>query len=316
MHSDNIRQLLLALVVTLFVWVVHTLSLEYTSMIQCSVRVSANMVGYEASALSNEPLLFRATTTGYRMMRLKGFGGDRYVIDIDLNRNVLERMDGSDTFFRVRVSEIRDKISAALGGNVSADYFDTDYLTFFFRKQGFKKVPVIATSSVSYRSQYMPVRELTVSPDSVLAYGSVSELEGLNEVHTNIIYHRGVGKNIQGYVSLDKGSGLVRFSQDKVLYSINVVRYVETSQTVDIKVRNLPAGKSLILLPSKTQVTYRFPFDHTARTSPEIEVYVDYDECAAQTGTKTIPHMEAPGTDIFSCSFEPRMVEFIVVDEG
>ena len=313
--SGKISQLLLALVVTFFVWVVHTLSLEYTAPLQFSVRVSSEMVGYEASSVSNEPLLLRATATGYRLMRLRGVGRGNVTLDLALNPRQIEKADGSDTFFTVRVPEIKDKIIEALGDNVSVDFIETDSLTFFFRRQGYKKVPVVVSSSITYRSQYMPVRKLTLAPDSVLVYGGVAELDGVREVHTSTIYHRSVDKNIQGYVDLECPSGLLRLSQDKVLYTINVERYVEVKKPVEIRTKNLPEGKSLILYPAKVDVTYRFPFDNGRSSCPEIGLYVDYEDCAAAVGTKVIPQLMETDTMILSWEMNPRMVEFIISDE-
>lgn len=315
LHSGKIRQLLLALVATLFVWLVHTLSLEYTSSMQFSVKLSTDLDGYEESAVSNEPLMLHGTATGYRIMRNRGFGGKLTQLEIFVERKYLTKIAGHENMFRVNVSDIGDKVISALGDIASVDFFESEYLTFTLHKQDFRKVPVIATSSISYRSQYMPVRDMVLTPDSVLVYGSRSELEGVNEIHTAVIYHRGVRKNIQGYVALEKGNGNLRLSQDKVLYSINVSRYVEATEQKEIKVKNLPPDKSLVLFPPKVEVTYRFPFDRSARSNPELEFYVDYEDCTASAGTRVIPKMEESDAVIYSYRLKPVTVEFIVRDE-
>lgn len=314
LDSVKIRQLLLALVATLFVWLVHTLSLEYASSMQFGVKVSTDLTGYEASAVSNEPIMLHGTATGYRIMRNRWFG--KYTrLEIDVERKYLTKIAGHEGLFRVNVADIKDKVSLAVGDVVSVDFFETEYLTFTLHRQDFRKVPVVATSSITYKSQYMPVGEMTLTPDSVLVYGNVTELEGVNEIHTEVIYHRGVNRNIQGYVDLNKGNDNFRLSQDKVRYSITTDRYVEATVQKEVKVKNLPAGKSLILFPSKVDVTYRFPFDRTARGNPDIDFYVDYEACAASAGTRIIPQMEESEVVIYSYKLKPAMVEFIVRDE-
>lgn len=309
--GGKIGSLLLAFVLTFFVWVIHNLTLEYSAPVQLSVRISTDKEGYQSSSVSNEQLLFRCTATGYSLIRMRGLVRDHSSIDLFLEDKYLHPA-GDEDFF-VNISEIREKLLSAIGEDVSVEFFETEKLSFHLPREEFRKVPVRAMASVSYKSQYMPVGGIVLSPDSVLVYGSEVELEGVTEVRTSTIFLRGISKREQGFARLEPVGGL-RLSHSSVVYSLDVKRYVENTGLVDVEIRGVPKGKSVILIPSQVEIVYRFPFDNRSRRRGAPVLYVNYEDCVNSSGS-VIPKISEEGLEILDYRLNPRLVECILSDE-
>ncbi|MBQ0025216.1 MAG: hypothetical protein KBT00_05790 [Bacteroidales bacterium] len=314
-RSGKVRQLFLALILTVFMWLLHNMSLEYSSTLQYSVIVSSSLEGYEAEAVSTEPLILRGTASGYHLMRVQGFGDETPVLHLRVDPSELELVDQNAGVFRLKVSDlsVRDRISAAIGDGVSVEVIDTEYLSFSFQKRDCRKVPVRANAVLFYRSQYMPVGGITLFPDSVLVYGEPSALESIVEVNTSTVRRRSVDKDIRGTLSVSVPAGLTVYPK-KVAYSVKVERYVESTETVEVSVRNVPDGKSVLLFPSKVDVSYRKPFTRSNRRKPSLEAYVDYTEYELSSGTRVIPVVSISDSTVSSYTINPMTVECIVSD--
>lgn len=306
----KVRQYVIALVVAFFVWLLHNLSLDYSSYLQYRVRLSTDIEGYESTALSNEVLLLRGKGSGFYILKMRGHKKSFPEIDLALGRKYLTPVRGEEGVFKVKVSEVAEKIDEAVE-DLDIDFIETQQLTFNLNKQSYKKVPVVLASDIDCKPQYMVVGSITMRPDSVVIYGNAKELEGINKVMTRSVSLDNVDKSVQGIVSLEHLEGF-RIDVDEVHYSIDVKRYVEQTAVVPVTVKNTPADKNLMVLPSTVTVTYRTPVRANVK---DFHFEVDYRDYARAASSKIIPTMVGGGRDILSYEIEPRMVECISIAE-
>lgn len=307
--------LLLAFLVTCFIWVIHDFSAEYSAYFQFKVKVTTDLEGYMPSAQANETLMVRGRATGFYILRSTGRHRDPVELEVALDGHYLKPVPGSEGEFSIRVADARDRFVESLGEHIAVDFFETETLSFDFEKSLYKKVPVTASLAVTFKPQYMQVGDVELKPDSVLIYGQQKDIEPIDEVMTSAISLNLLDADAQGYAVPEQMRG-IRVNADKIHYNIRVERYVEVTRQVTVQAVNVPRGKSMMLLPSQVNVTYRAPFGAKVDDeSREIVFVVDYGDFSKSRNSKQIPVLRRSDFEIFSYTLEPRMVECIVADE-
>lgn len=310
----NLRLLLLSLLTACFVWVMHIFSLDYSASMTYTVRVTTNLEGYAPDATAREILVLRGRGTGFYILKVRGFNRKPANLSLTLDARCFEPVKGEADCFAVNVADIRDRISEQLGERFDIDFIETSRLTFVFTPQAYARVPVAAVLDLSFRPQYMQVGEVTLKPDTVLVYGDVKELQKVTRVQTASISFSNVDKGLQGYVAIDPVPGL-RVDCQEVYYDIAVDRYVETTFTLPVTASRVPAGRSLMILPSQVEFTFRASFrPRGGRITPDdLSLVVDWRDFVKAGGTKVIPKLVTK-RDIYSWRMEPAVVECIQVE--
>lgn len=98
---------------------------------------------------------------------------------------------------------------------------------------------------------------------------------------------------------------------------MEVARYVEKTETLHIEVTNLPAGKSVIMIPSQIAVTYRIPFKEsvTKRNNSDNMVFaVDYEDIVKSRTSKVIPKLYKSDRTLYSYELNPPLVKCLLTD--
>ena len=312
---NNLRLLILSLLTACFVWVMHTFSLDYSASMAYTVHVTTNLKGYAPEATARETLVLRGRGTGFYILNARGLNRRPAEIPLQLDAQYFKPVEGEPDHFTVNVAEIRDKINDQLGERFSIDFIETGSLTFAFAPQSYVRVPVKAVLDLSFRPQYMQVGEVLLKPDSVLVYGDVRELQKLTQVGTRSISFNNVDKSLQGYAAVEALPGL-RIDCEQVYYDITVDRYVETTLTLPVTAAHVPAGRTLMILPSQVEVTFRASFRPRGGriTADDLSLVVDWDDFVRAEGTKVIPSLVTE-RDIYSWRMKPELVECIQVEE-
>ena len=159
-------------------------------------------------------------------------------------------------------------------------------------------------------AEWVEREDITVEPDSVLVYGTVSDLSRINYVHTETVYAEDLDGDKDGVVSLMTPPGL-RLSEKMVHYTVSVSRYVEMKSTVNLSVVNLPAGERAILLPSRVTIIYRVPFPYQNTDETGFTAGIDYNDISRMNGMEMPVRLFSSPRGILSYRFQPPVVDFI-----
>jgi len=306
---------LISLLVACLVWVLHALSLNYSTYLQCKVTVTTNIEGYSNTATANEILLVRGKTSGYLVILTKGFKGDPIHLPLMVEPNHFSHCSDSSDIFSVPVSVIREKIVETLGEHLTIEYIKNDSLTFNFSREEYRKIPVNLVSTMSFKPQYMKVGEIELIPDTILVYGPAAQVSKITEIQTKALSLMNINESIQGYVELEQMPG-IRFSEETIHYSLEVERYVETSRKTSIEVTNVPSDKRVTVIPSEVTLTCRIPFGLVDNPEyKEMTLVVDYNNVVDSKSSKAIPTLvNSENCEVLSYSLTPSLVDCIIVE--
>ena len=310
----DIRLLVASLLIACFVWVMHTFALDYSATIPCTVRVETNLRGYAPQSVANETLLLRGKGSGFYLLKARGSGRRPMELTLSVDAHHFHPVGGEEDHFVLPVADIREKLNELLGDRFDIDFIETEQLSFAFIPQSYAKVPVEAALDLSFRPQYMQVGQVQLKPDSVLVYGPVKDLQRLTEVRTRTIAQVQLDKSLQGYVEIEPVAGL-RIDTEQVWYDIEVDRYVENTMTLPVKATGVPAGYTLMVLPSQVEVTFRAPFRPRGGriVAEDLSLEVDYRDFAGAGSTRVIPQL-VTARDVYTWRLRPELVECILME--
>lgn len=301
--------LLLSLLLAFIIWLLHSLSLQYSVFFEYNVELISSLEGRSRTAASEDVLIVRGRSEGYYIMRQRI--GRRKTIRVTAPANALVYKGGD--VFSVNCESIKSNIVEALGGSVELEFIASESLDFNFPRIASKRVPVAPKTSISFSPQYMPLGRIELRPDSVEIYGDARLLETVDSVMTETISVSGVDGPIQGICSLVP-IRRVEFSEDDIFYSLNVVRYIEESVDIPVTSVGVPEGKDLIVLPSTVRLTFRRVFSGTRYTGDSFVLAVDYADYINTIDSELVPELVKRPEGIISWQMFPRYVDCILLE--
>ena len=301
--------LLLSLLLAFVIWLLHSLSLQYSVFFEYNVVLNSSLGGRSRSAVSEDVLIVRGRSEGYYILRQRI--GRRKTINVSAPATALVHEDGD--VFSVGCENIKSNIVEALGGNVDLEFIVSDSLDFTFPRITSKRVPVAPKTSIVFNGQYMPLGRIELRPDSVDIYGDARLLETVDSVMTETISASGVDGPIQGIITLVP-IRRVDYSEDNIYYSLNVVRYIEETMDVPITAVGVPEGKELYVLPSKVRLTYRRVFSGTQYNQDDFALVVDYADFINTIDSELIPELVKKPEGVISWEMSPRYVDCILLE--
>jgi hypothetical protein len=186
----------------------------------------------------------------------------------------------------------------------------TDTLSFIIPAQAYKRVPIVPKTDISYKSQYMPITEVKLVPDSVNIYGNVQEMDRISSVSTELIKGEEIMQSLSGVVKLNPIKG-VSFSVSETIYSQDVERFVESKVIIPIVIENVPDDVNVTVFPAEVAVYYRQLYSLIInRNTGDFTVVVDYADILKNRIVQ--PVLVRKPDDVISYRIDPKFVECVL----
>lgn len=298
----------LALLLAFSIWLIHNLSLRYNDYLKVSVVARCNIDGHAGVSSNKCDVIARCRTRGYSVITSK-MRENKKVLELEFEPSAMKPLQ-NDMFYVVS-SDLQEFAHLLFGNEATVDYFVSDTLFFKFPTVSHKKVPVHPVHSLSYRDQYMASGEIEVNPDSVIVYGEPFQLDIISEVYTRPIKHYDMSAGVQGFVELEKVKG-IRMSDASVRYNVGVTRYVEVRDKVPVTVRNVPAGKEVLLFPSTVELSLRCVFPLVGNPFENLELVIDYGRIASSINGKCIVALDNFPKGVLGYDASPAVVQCLL----
>ncbi len=306
------HMLLLSLLLAFVIWLVHSLSLQYSVFLEYSVNLTSSLEGRARSSLSEDVLIVRGKADGYYI--LKHRVSKRSTINVTADADYLIKMDGDNDKFYINCEQVKGNIVDALGSDIELEFVVTERMEFEFPKMATKVVPIIAKSSITFAGQYMPMAELSIDPDTVEIFGEERLLENIDSVWTETISYTRLDKTVQGMVDLIPFRR-VEFAQKSVYYTLNITRYIEETVSVSVDVVNVPEDKALVILPAQVDVTCRRTFGGDPLRAKDVALQVDYNDLIKGISTEIIPDLTRAPENAVYYQLNPRYVNCLLLEK-
>lgn len=193
----------------------------------------------------------------------------------------------SNGVFRIGKSDIMAALKSVFGGSAQISAVSMDSLRLDYTTLKGKRVPVVVVADVSASSGNVVESQPKATPSSVLVFSNRETLDTITRVFTRRIVRRNLSETTSEVVALNPVKG-ARVEPSHVRVTVPVQPLVNKESMVDVTVRGVPQGMSLLLYPSKVRVSYFVPMSRFNNEDPGVEVWVDYADTQL-TGTKKLP---------------------------
>jgi hypothetical protein len=297
-------------IATIF-WFLNQLEEEYVTDISLPVRYT-NMPADKI--LVNElpdQFQIRVRAHGYKLLEYK-ISNKFLPFQINVNSITLRMLSGSENTKLYALTKLMDdKIENQLSSELEIVSISPDTIYFEFAERIFKKVPVASNIDAKPATQYMIYGNIDFNPDSITISGAEPIIDTVNKVYTNNVELLDLAADYNDNIKLNKISN-VKFSTDKVDYSINVEKFTEGSQKIKLHVDNVPDTLIIRTFPKEITVTYLVALSDYEKVLPELfEATVDYKETRSQQNQLNVKIQNSPDY-IKSLRFNPKTVEYII----
>jgi len=303
----NSFQFLLTLLLAVVLWLIYNLAQPYSSLVNVIVVAESNIEGRSTVSSSDATVCAQVNTSGFNLLSLNIRGRNPQRIKIAVEDFVYS---GEGDTYILPSSSLYKYTKLIFGEDVNLETFVSGQLEFNFTRENHRKVPVRAVRNLSFRPQYMAVKEMSIVPDSVVIYGEPSRIDGIEAVLTSTITHTDVHVNIHGTARLITPSG-TRLSAERTIYSQEVSRYVEIPSQASVEVRGVPSNVDFFVLPSVVDVLYKCEFPLSGDPAGT-RFWVDYKEFESSIGGTCLIHIENVPSGVLEIKLDPEVCECFV----
>lgn len=306
------RLVLLLCIFTAFVlWLLYTLSNEYSSYFRFPLEVETNLEGRTNLSMAENTLFLNGKARGFYIIR-SSLRKRPAPVRLFVDQSLLREYPGVEDEFYVLSDDVHNLVNEALGTDLLLENIFSDTIRLNYTRVLFKKVPVVFISDISYRPQYMSFNPPRIIPDSVLVYASESLLPLIDHVKTRKINLMDLDQTVDGLARLEVPQG-TRLSHKEISYELTVERYVELMLQVSVETRNVPFRKELLLLPDVVTLQFRCPFQNASSINEQsFSLIVDYNRFMESGSGKTIPQIEASPSVISHLTVTPDFIDGII----
>ena len=181
-----------------------------------------------------------------------------------------------------------------------------------FSKTG-KKVPVVYDLTIKPKDNYVQSGAIT-KQDSVMVYGSKETLNDITEVYTNAKEILELTDTVNERVTLRRIKD-ARIVPEYIDVRIPVEPLIEKQRFVNVAVDNVPAGTSMLVFPSRVQVTYQVAKSHYKDPDKPISLYVDYNDITNSSSTNNYLDIiigQNVSDNYLNLDFDPKRVRYLI----
>lgn len=297
----------LALLLAFGVWFIHNLSLKYSELVQCSVVARCDLYGHANVSANAADVIARCNMRGFDIVSYK-IGSKSKTVTVVVSPDDMKYY--GDDFFYMAKDELSRYFHEFFGDKSTLEYYVTDTVLFRFPSEDYKKVPVRAVASITYKPQYMPYGKLRISPDSVLIYGNKGDIEGIHAVNTDVISFSNVSAGIVGEIAIEKIPG-IRISDERVRYELPVFRYVEQEFKLPVETVNVPSNVDAKVFPASATLKVKSIYPGLEDPS-DLSVSVDFFEFEGSRSGKCLGKVTGLQSKVIDYSLEPEIFDCVI----
>lgn len=301
----DLTAILVSVLCACFIWLIHNLSLDYSTIVSVQVVAKSNLEGRAAESVNQANIAARCNMQGYDVYRLNRMSARKPLV-VSFDSEDLKFV--KDDIYSISSEALSGYVQDLFGENAKLESFVTRSVQFRFPEENSKKVPVRCVQLLNFKPQYMPVGSMLTFPDSVEVFGSPAVLENVDMVFTETVSKDNVSSGIHGVIPLQEIAG-VRLSESEVEYVLEVSRFVEIKTTVKLQTRNVPSGKILSVFPSTAEVIYRCEFPIGVDPSGKVTMYIDYEDFVGSINGRCVPVPDGLPSGVLDYSIEPQVFD-------
>jgi len=292
-------------------WFLNRLEQEYTTEIRLPVRY-INLP--KDKILKNElPEYFsiEVKAHGYKLLEYKISNKFLpYIINVNsLTLRIHSRSDYTKLYTLPVL--LKEDIESKLSSEFQIISILPDTLYFEFDERIYKKVKIVSQITAQPAAQYMLRGGIVLTPDSVTISGASAIVDSINNVFTVPENLLNLDKDYSGEVKLLKIDD-IEFSTNSVDAKVDVEKFTEGSQKINITMLNVPDSLVLRIFPKEVTISYFVSLNDYDKISPQMfDAFIDFNDVALSGDMLKVKIANSPNY-VQSLRYYPQQVEYII----
>lgn len=193
--------------------------------------------------------------------------------------------------------------------------YSPSYISYAYSRVSVRKLPVLFDGVTHLPPGFQLDGDITIYPDSVIAYGSSAALDTLTFAYTDKDTLLNIQESQKIALSLKANRG-VKFKPNKIEIDVPVDKFIIKEVNVPIECINLPKDLAIKFFPSEIAISFFVGLKrYNLIESNNFKIIVDYKDIK-DIGNKSIPIRIIESPDFVRIKgLEPSEVEFILEQE-
>ena len=296
------------LLATIFIWLLITLSKEYTTAISFPIKYTKIAQNKLLQATPVKALEILVKTTGFSIFRTR-FNTK----EITINANALLKKTG--TKYYLLVKNQKQRIQKQLPSGVALEQILKDTLFLDLGRLVTRKLPLIPKIKISYHVGYDLSEEITVTPDSILVSGPENYMSALKGLALLPIVLEDVMANFTKKVAIKMPEGIKNLKLDtkEITVSGKVEKFTEGTLEVPYTVINIPKDITINTLTKKIQITFIVGLSRFNKINENsFQIECDYSISESNNLGYLIPKLVHKPSEIKSYKIIPNEIDFLI----
>jgi len=302
---SSISGMLVFMLVAALLWLIIKLSDTYT----VTVPFAIHYVDIPASQIvsdNDQEVSATVTTSGFKLLNYYFRKKEHRKIDISLKEVKYKKTE--EYVYSYSSRAIIEKIADYLASNSSDIQLTDDTQNFRMSRLASKKVKIVPETSLLFERQFNYYGEPTSTPDSIIIYGTVDDVNRTKFIKTETVTRKNVNQNIVAKAKIDLDEKL-KTDITEVEVSVNVEKYTESEVVIPI---TIPGNVKMHLYPDKVSVRYIVAMkDYPIINSMSFKAIVDTTDIFFNDMLPVELVLSPNNTQIIGIN--PKEVEYIIV---
>lgn len=282
--KNKIYIIILSVVFSIFIWGSITLSDQFYSSMDFSVKVVNQPNGYSCGVINPNKISVKLKAKGWQLLTLILGSQTEYLVSADRDSGLIT----VDPF-----SEIDENYWLSKGLSVAE--INPRQISFKVEKVKVKRLKIEAETDISFSKGYGLATPIKIYPDSVLVSGPSSVLDKITTIKTKVLKLSSLDSKIKVLTDIEEQKGF-QLENNKVELTFDIQRIVEkTFDDIKINIEGMPNDRDIVLIPNSIHCSLRGGINILGKINPnEISASVDYREIVYDTLGSVQPKIVIP----------------------
>lgn len=296
----------IALSFAVLFWLLIKLSKEYKTVVSFPVEYK-NIP--QDKLIQKEPLKnldIQIKASGFKLIGLQIFNKK-----IALDATKLQRKSSTDYYFLLQnqLLEIQEQISK----NYVLEYFVQDSVFLNLGTLTTKKIALKGEFDISYKLGYHLMKEISISPDSILVSGPKEQIDTLSYMYLEKLTLNNVSKSIASTLTIKDVANTINFSVKKALVFGEIDRFTEGIVEIPFEIINAPDSIAINTFPTSLKIVFQSGLTNFNKVnSSSFKVICDYNQSFNNNLNYLIPKVIMKPDFVTSVKLVPNKVEFLI----
>jgi len=305
-RQTKFKSFLFFLLLAIVFWVLTKFSKEYEATVEAKINYRA--LPQEALLAEDNPtsFTFDLTANGFEFLFYK-------LNEPTVTLNLNEYYESGQKEIVIDKAELTRLVTSQLEKNVAVKNVSIDGLVVDLNLIEIKKVPLLPSVEISYKSGYKAVDSVMLDPDSISVSGPAKLLEEIDSLVTNTLKLNNIDQSVTGEVAVNfpKNEG-VTLKPQVVNYSLEVAEFAQQKIDIPITLINVPEGVNIKLIPKKATLTFSISIeDFNSVSVSDFKMVCNYNE-RNEDGNFMLPKLVEKPDDILDIELETKKIDFLI----